>query len=339
MRRALAVLAATGLAGLAALALPSAGIAQSPMQLNIGSLAPENTPWDAMLRKVEAHIEQRSGGRINVIIRPPMAGMGEVEIVRDARRGERLQGAGVTTAALAQGGNIPVLQIFELPYLFKNTKEADHVLDALYGTVADILKARGFIMAVWSENGFRSYATKSKPVRTPADLAGLKMRAQESDVHMATYKAFGASAVQQSMSEVGTSLRAGVIDGLDNSPVYIISGGFADSLKYYSLTEHCYQPAAVVYSRTWYEALPADLQAIVVEPKPLAIEGRVMIRKEAKDDIELMPQMGIQVVTLTPEERKVFADKGRAIHKTFAATIEGGTALLDKVNATLATVR
>jgi TRAP-type C4-dicarboxylate transport system substrate-binding protein len=165
------------------------------------------------------------------------------------------------------------------------------------------------------------------------------MRSQESDVHMATYTAFGANAVQQSMSEVGTSLRAGVIDGLDNSPVYIISGGFADSLKFYSLTEHCYQPAAVVYSRTWFEALPADLQAIALEPKPLSYEGRVMIRQEAKDDIALMPSMGIQVVTLTEAEKKAFADKGRAIHRSFAASIEGGTALLDKVNGVLATVK
>jgi TRAP-type C4-dicarboxylate transport system substrate-binding protein len=338
MRRPLALTAAAALAA-AAITVPASTEAQSPMQLNIGSMAPENTPWDQMLRKVEAHIEQRSANRINVVIRPPMAGMGEVEIVRDARRGERLQGAGVTTAALAEGGSIPVLQILELPYLFKNTKQADTVLDTLFQPISDIMKARGFILAVWSENGFRSYGTKSKAIRSPADLAGLKMRSQESDVHMATYTAFGANAVQQSMSEVGTSLRAGVIDGLDNSPVYIISGGFADSLKFYSLTEHCYQPAAVVYSRTWFEALPADLQAIALEPKPLSYEGRVMIRQEAKDDIALMPSMGIQVVTLTEAEKKAFADKGRAIHRTFAASIEGGTALLDKVNGVLATVK
>ena len=97
--------------------LPLEASAQAQYELNIGSLAPKGTPWMDQLEQIEAQVEAESGGRINVILRPPGV-MGEVEMVRETRKGERLQGCGVTTAAIAEGGNIPQLSIVELPFLF-----------------------------------------------------------------------------------------------------------------------------------------------------------------------------------------------------------------------------
>ena len=138
----------------------------------MGSLAPEHTPWRDMLDKFEKYVEEKSNGAINVIVRPAGV-MAEVEMVRETRKGERLQGAGVTTAALAQGGNIPLLQLVELPYLFRNSKEADHLLDnVLWDDFGKALSRRGFILGMWSENGWRSMGTKGKAVRTPGRPRG-----------------------------------------------------------------------------------------------------------------------------------------------------------------------
>ncbi len=309
--------------------------AQGIIELNIGSLAPKGTPWMDLLEKMESEIESGSNNRINVILRPPGV-MGEVEMVRETRKGERLQGCAVTTAAIAEGGNIPVLSIIELPFLFNTNAEADHVLDnVLYDPVSEALSKRGFVMAVWSENGWRSFATKKKPIKTPDDLKDFKMRSQESDVHMAMYKALGGNAVQKPMTEVLTSLQADVIDGLDNTALYIQSAGLAEPIDYFTMTRHIYQPAAVVYSKRWFDALPADLKTVVLKTKSLAAEGRAGIRSEDEAMIENMSLFNVEVLELTDAEREVFAAKSRGMHAEYAAGVEGGAEWLAMIDAAL----
>ncbi len=338
MRRILALTAALALGGLA-VALPSATEAAAPHEMNLGSLAPEGTPWRAMLDRIETEVETGSNGRINVIIRPPGL-MAEVEMVRETRSGERLQGAAVTTAALAEGGNVPLLQLVELPFLFDTIGEADKLLDeVLWDDFSSLLERRGFKLVLWSENGWRSFGTKDKPVKAPADLKGLKMRAQESDVHMAMYKAFGANAVQKPMTEVLTSLQGGVIDGLDNTPLYTLSGGLAEPLDYFTKTEHIYQPAAAVYSRRWFSQLEPDLQALVMSVKKHTDSARKEIRSEGEAIEALFPQMGLEVVELTAEERTAFKTLARSMHRGFAGGLEGGTALYDKIDKALQGMR
>jgi len=334
------IVSATAALAAVCLVVPVASRGADPAyELNIGSLAPKGTPWMDMLEQIEKKIETASGGQINVIIRPPGV-MSEVEMVREVRTGERLQGAGVTTAAIAEGGNMPVLQLVELPYLFDTSDEADYTLDnVLWQPVSDGLAKRGYVLAAWSENGWRSFATKGSPVHTPDDLKKFKMRSQESDVHMAMWQAYGVTAVEKPMTEVLTDLQSGVIDGLDNTALYIQAGGLAEPLDYFTLSKHIYQPAAVIWSKKWHDALPPDLQKIVDDIKAEGVASRANVRTEEQNMLDNFQYFGVEVVTLTPEERKAFADKGRAMHSTFAATIEGGPAFLKTIDDGLATYR
>ncbi|MEN0063065.1 MAG: TRAP transporter substrate-binding protein DctP [Myxococcota bacterium] len=315
-------------------ALLSAAPAQAQTyELNMGSLAPDGTPWMNLLKRFEKEIEAESGGRIDVIIRP--AGiMGEVEMVRETRRGERLQGCAVTTGAIASGANIPQLSVVELPFLFKDNKQADYVLDnVLFDVYDEILARRGFKMAVWSENGWRSFGTKGTPAMTPADLKKFKMRSQESDVHLEMYKAFGAQAVQKPMTEVLTALNANMIDGLDNTALYILAGGLAEPLDHFVLTRHIYQPAVIVFSKTWFSKLPADLQKLLLSKRNLGPAGRSQIRSAEKEMLEVFEGYDVKVHELTDAQREAFAKVARPTHDRLAANIEGGTAILAKIRA------
>ena len=271
-----------------AFALPSSASAQE-FELNIGSLAPKGTPWMNLLERFEREVESESGNRIKVFIRPAGV-MGEVEMVRETRKGGRLQACAVTTGAIAEGANIPQLSIVELPFLFNDNREADYVLDNVlfseYGKAS--LGRRGFQLVAWSENGWRSFGTKGSAVLTPADLKNFKMRAQESDVHIQMYKTFGAQAVPKPMTEVLTALNSGVIDGLDNTVLYTQAAGLAQPLDHFTLTRHIYQPAAIVVNKRWYDALPADLKKIIDSKVSLGPAGRAAIRaEESGDDGEL----------------------------------------------------
>ncbi len=331
---------ATAASTLAILAFaPGATQAQGKIELNIGSLAPKGTPWMDLLEDVEKIIETDSGGRINVIIRPPGV-MGEVEMVRETRKGERLQGAAVTTAAIAEGGNIPQLSIIELPFLFDTNAEADHLLDnVLWDPYTQILEKRGFKLGVWSENGWRSFATKGEAIRVPDDVKKHKMRAQESDVHVAMYKSFGVTPIQKPMTEVLTSLQSKVIDGLDNTALYIQAGGLAEPLDNFTKSRHIYQPAAVIFSKRWFDGLPPDLQEIVMRPKSLAAGGREAIRAEDKLMIEQFELFSVEVIELSDDERKAFADVATKIHDDYAATVTEGPGLLKTIRDALAEFR
>ncbi len=312
----------------------SAGAAE--YELNIGSLAPDGTPWMDLLKRFEREVESESGNRIEVIIRP--AGiMGEVEMVRETRRGERLQAAAVTTGAIAEGANISQLSLVELPFLFKDDAQADYVLDnVLWDVYSDILNRRGFVLAAWSENGWRSFGTKGSPVKTPADLKKFKMRSQESDVHLEMYKAFGAQAVQKPMTEVLTALNANMIDGLDNTALYILAGGLAEPLDHFVLSRHIYQPAAIIYSRTWFGKLPADLQKLLKSKRNLGPAGRSMIRGAEGEMLEVFETYDVTVHQLTDAEREAFAKVARPIHDRLAANIEGGADILQKIRTGIA---
>lgn len=338
MRRFAAAAGATLAVGALTLA-PRVSDAGAAVELNLGSIAPDNTPWSDMLHKIESQIEARSNGAINVIVRP--AGlMAEVELAREVRTGERVQGAGLTTAALAEGGNVPLLQLVELPYLFENTSEADYLLDnVLWKPFSEALGRRGYVLGMWSENGWRSFGTRAKAIHAPADLKGLRMRSQESDLHMAMYAAFGAQAVQKPMNEVQTALQSGAIDGIDTTALYTLAAGLADPLDHFTLTRHIYQPAAIVFSKLWFDKLTPDLQALVREPRALTFEGRRAVRAEEDGVLALFPDMGLDVITLTPDEQAAFRAKGRAMHTPFVSTIEGGPELYGKIGTALKSLR
>lgn len=309
--------------------------ADGPYELNIGTLAPKGTPWMTLLERFEKEIEAESKGRINVIIRPPGM-MGEVEMVREVRTGERLQAAGISTGALAEGGNIPQLGLVELPFLFKTDKEADYVLDTMFDTYAGVLARRGFVLGIWSENGWRSFATKGSAILAPEDIKKFKMRSQESPVHMQMYSTFGVVAVQKPMTEVLTSLQSNVIDGLDNTALFIQSAGLGDALDHFTVTRHIYQPAAIVFSKRWFDTLPPDLQTLVKSKKTLGPGGRVLIREEEKGMLENFEVFGVEVHTLTDAQREQFAAVARKMHDPYAASVEGGAELLSTIRKHIA---
>lgn len=338
MKRKFALITAVALATVMLIS-PKGSEANQPFKMAFGSLAPKGTPWMDMLERSKERIEKDSGGRIDVSILP--AGlMGELEMVQEVRKGDRLQAAGVTTAALAEGGNLPQMQLVELPYLFNNNAEADYVLDnLLFKEMGTLMNRRGFVLANWSENGWRSFATKGKAVKQPSDLKGLKMRSQESDVHMEMYKTYGAEAVEKPMTEVLTALNSNAIDGLDNTALFIQAGGLAEPLQHFTLTRHIYQPAAVIYSKKFYDSLPDDLKKVVMNVQDIALKGRKEIRAMEGEMMDNFEFFGVQVHELNAAEREAFAAKARGMHDSFASGIDGGPEILGKIRKELAKKR
>ncbi|MEC7242670.1 MAG: TRAP transporter substrate-binding protein DctP [Myxococcota bacterium] len=326
--------------GLGALAYPQGGEAQGTHNLNFGTVAPDGTPWADQLRDVQKRIRTDSNGAINVRVFLGGSMGSEVEIVEDIASGQRLQGGGMSTAAIAEGANLPILMMPELPYLFRSVEEADAVLDeVLLEPVSAALEAKGFVLGAWAENGWRNFATTG-PATSPEELSAYKMRSQESPVHLGMYEKLGVQAVAKPTSEVLPALNTGIIDGYDNTPLFSLAAGWIEPISHYTLSQHIYQPAAVVYSKRFLDGLPADLQRIVIgDPLMESQRGRVGVRALESELIESIRQMGKTVTELTPEQRKAFRRATKDVRNGFVVTHANLRPVYAEVKAKLQSMR
>ncbi len=298
------------------------------IRLRFGTIAPEGTPWGDQLKRIKKRIEAESGGRIKVALFLDARLGGEKEMLKDLKRG-KLQGGGFSSGAVATV-IAPELQVLELPFLFQDEGEADHLIDEVLGAdLAKSLEERGVFLAIWGENGWRSIGTRDRPVRKPEELAGMKFRAQEAPVHLAFWKALGATAVPIATDEVPSALETGVIQGFDQTPLYAAAAGWHNSIRYFTLTQHIFQPALVVYNKRFLESLPEDLRAIVLANlRQESIDNRASVREDTKVILEEFAAAKIELIELSAEEREAFRKRAQPIYDEIKPTV--GSALLDK---------
>ncbi|MGE0787119.1 MAG: TRAP transporter substrate-binding protein [Sandaracinaceae bacterium] len=307
---------------------PASAQEDSSIRMRLATVAPEGTPWEKQLRRLKTHIEQESGGRIRVQMFMGGSLGGEKALVRRTAQGS-IQAFGGSTAAL--GTLVRELDVIESPYLFEDYASADAALDGpARGIVTQALARRGFVFGLWAENGFRSWFTRERPIRQPSDLNGLRMRSQESEVHLATYRAFGASPQAIDVTNVLTSLQTGVVDGFDNTPLFAFATSWYQAAHHLNVSQHSYQPGIVVYSKSWFDGLPEDLQAVLTSvPAEITVDGREQVRRMEPILLKNLARHGIEVHTPTSAERAAFVKIGRPVQAQVARRAGGqGQALL-----------
>lgn len=295
----------------------------APATLKIATVAPEGTPWADGLTQFKKQVEGDAPGRITV--RTFLGGVlgDENESVQQCQRGQ-IQGVGASTGALAS--IVPELAVLELPYLFDSAEQADYVLDkVILSTVEAAFKSKGLVLGFWSENGYRVFGSNWGPVKTVADLKGHKMRAQENEVHLQMYRSFGASPTPIAVTEVLTSMQTGVVDGWDNTPLFAFAAQWTSATKYLSLTNHIYQPAAIVFNKSWFETQPADLQAILLKARGgLAPQMRKEIRALNPILIQNLKDMKVSVYQPTAAELATFQGPAKSARDAYMAKASDG---------------
>lgn len=325
------------LLALLALALPAR--AEVPIVAKLATVAPDGTPWSEQLNEYKKRAEAAAGGRLK--LKTYLGGaLGDENVtVSECKRGA-IQLWGGSTGALASV--VPELSVLELPYLFQSLEEADYILDeVLFDDLKKLLAERGFVLLFWAENGHRSFGTKFGPVKTPDALTGKKMRSQESEVHVEMYRALGASPVPIAVTEVLSALQTGVVDGFDNTPLFAFAASWYQGIQHYTLTEHIYQPGVVVASKKWFDGLPEDLRkGIASDPKAEAKQGRAGVRAIAPMLVDNFKNAGIQVHTISAEQRAAFAKATQKAHAAFVKAKGKSVAhLVDKTRKALAAHR
>jgi tripartite ATP-independent transporter DctP family solute receptor len=175
----------------------------------------------------------------------------------------------------------PRMKLLDLPYLFRDKAHAYKVLDGEIGKeLASGLPAKDLRLLAYWENGFRHITNSKKPIVTPDDLKGIKIRVPENSTYVDTFKQWGANVTTMAFGELYGALQQKTIDGQENPLALISTNKFYEAQKYLSLTGHFYGPAQLLISEKTWNKLSKEMQAAV---QKAADEARDYERKLLSD--------------------------------------------------------
>lgn len=239
---------------------------------------------------------------------------GNQEIVQQTRNGT-IFGALISIAWVTS--YVPELSVSGLPFLFEDRETAFRVFDGPQGDLLrQKLEEKGFVLLGFMELGFRHLTNSVKPITSPDQLDGMKIRLQANPVHIATFEQLGANTAQVDGKELFSALRQGVVDGQEN-PYSVLSlfKLYEAEQKYLTETGHFYDALVFLASKRMLDAMePADREAILAAGR----EATRLQREYEADDIagykQTLIDHGVQITTLTPEQRAAFVAKAQPVY-------------------------
>ncbi|WP_255428104.1 TRAP transporter substrate-binding protein [Ramlibacter cellulosilyticus] len=293
MKPALARLALASLLALGA-ALPAA--AQQKLQI-AGNFATEHPSSVAVEQVFRKEVARLTNNQLQVDVFPAMQLGGAKENV-DAVRSGTLALTWVGAAFLSRIA--PELEAVSLPFVFANRESAFRVIDGPVGHAIDRkLQDKGFLSLGWMELGMRHVTNSKAPIRTMADLKGLKVRLQPNETHLATFRALGANPVAMDVKELYSALEQRVVDGQENPYTVISASRFSEVQKNLSNTGHFFDFIAVVASKKAFEQLKPEYQKAVREAmtSTIAYQRKLAAEQEAQKFAELKAKMAYTEIT------------------------------------------
>ena len=305
------------------------------IRAKIAHVAPVGSPWDLGMQEYIQNLKKNTNDKINIKYFPGGILGGELSMVRNLKR-NKIQIVGGSLGSLATV--VPELNAIELPFMFMTKKEVDKVFNKIMDKdLPDLLKKKGYLLLLLVDVGWRSLGTIKHKIEKADDLKGLRMRSQESEIHINMWKYLKATPQPISIIDTMTYLQAKAIDGLDNSPTWFMTTLWYHNIKYLTITEHIYQPAITVCNLKFYNSLPKDLQSqITKSSKGLAAKYTKLVRHYNDYVFQVFIDSGIEIDDMVSTERDKMKSMVQPVHKMFLeSTTVDGKKLYDRIKQTL----
>ena len=249
--------------------------------IKIGTGVAPDHPENVGARKIKELAEKKAGDRLEVQVFTD-GQLGDQRTMVENMRNGVLEITWVTVGFF--GSYEPILNVIESGYLFRDSQHSYKVFDGPMGNeVRALVEKHGVKLLGYYEAGLRHITNNVRPVNTPADLKGLKIRTPQAKYHLNTLKYMGANPVAMSFGELYTAMQQKVVDGQENPLSNIYTAKFYEVNKFLSLTGHLHLTHMVMYSAKLWDQLPADLQKVV---RDSVIESQETQRKKVRDDDE-----------------------------------------------------
>ncbi len=315
--------------GLISASFAFAALAQQPVVIKFSHVVAQDTPKGKASEFFAKRAGELTGGKVKVEV------YANSTLYKDKEEMEALQIGAVQMLApsLAKFGPLGVkeFEVFDLPFIFDNEAELNKVTAGPVGKMLfSKLETKGIKGLAYWDNGFKSFSA-NKPLKTPDDFKGLKMRIQSSKVLEAQMRAVGALPQVMAFSEVYQALQTGVVDGTENPHSNLYSQKMHEVQKHMTLTEHGYLGYAVIVNKKFWDGLPADLRG---QLDKAMLESTAYANRIAKEDndsalAKIKASGKTQVYTPTPQERLAIKKAMVKVHKEMESRI--GKETIDEV--------
>ena len=303
----------TGLSRLLLLCCANAALGQD-FVFRYGHSQPPQSTRSQSMAFFEEELERASAGRISV--ENYFSGvLGTEREMMDMVATGVLQG---TRGGLFADAN-PKYMLFMLPFIVPDWDAAQALLGSdLAREIAAGARENGFhIPATGISQGFRAHTNSARPIRTPDDLAGLKMRVPPQEIYLRTAIAFGASPQEMPASDIYSALKTGVLDGQDNPPANIWDYKLFEVQDYMTISHYSTGPDPLIVDLEWYSSLPRDLQQVFddVATRSIAMSDRLN-RELESDYVEKLGQH-LEIVTLGSGDLEPFRERAISVYEFF----------------------
>lgn len=296
--------------------------------LKLGHIASETQPYHEAAVRFSEKVKERTNGNVEIQVFPGSQLGGQ----RDLLEGLQLGTVDITLSSSAVLANfIPQCQVMDMPYIFTSN---EHVYKVVDGPLADEVykgaEEKGMkIISTW-ENGFRQITNNVRPITSPEDMKGIKIRVMENELYIDMFKALGANPTPMAMGELFTALQQKTVDAQDNPVGNTYTSRFYEVQKYMTLDGHTYSPEPVVFSLAVWNKLPEEYQKIILEEAVSARDwNRTRVAEVEAKFLEEMKAKGLEVTELTPEQKLKFQEAMKTVYEKYYDVI--GKDLIEKV--------
>jgi tripartite ATP-independent transporter DctP family solute receptor len=281
---------------------------------------------------IKDYMEKNSNGVFEVTIYPNGQLGNDAQIVEAVQEGD-------VEMMFTNTGNllsfVPDLGVFAVPFVFPSHEVAYKVLDGEFGKeMLDIMEKKGSMVGLgYLEAVAYRDLSSSRPVRTPADLSGIKIRVMTNPIHIAIWERLGAQPTAISFAELYTALQQGTVDAQENPLELFISQRFYEVQKYVTLTHHIFTTGMLAANPAWFNGLSPELQQVV---RGAAMEGTLLQRRRAAEDydgyLKTLAENGITVTSLSEEEHRLWKERADPVVSMIAGEV-GGQDIIDRLFA------
>ena len=317
-------------AAAAALACGAPSAFAAKFNLKLGHAVNTTDGQHAAAVKMADLVKQRTNGDVEIAIYPANQLGNDAAMINGARGGTIDI---VSSGASNYNGIVANTAAMELPFVFRSASHAYSVLDGAVGTgVLNELAPHGLKGLAYWENGWRAFTNNKRPVKTPDDLKGLKIRSTPNPYHIQAFKLLGMNPSPMAIAELYTALETGAFDAQEHPINVTWSAKFYEVQKHLTISNHVYSPLILAMNKGKFDSLPADYQKIVVDAAREAAKfQRELNAGNAGKVVAELKKSGMQVVEnvdMAPFQKIV----SESIAKSFAE--KNGPALLQAIEAT-----
>ena len=284
-------------------------------------------PHQVGFEKMSEILEKETNGRAKLEIFPSSQIASEEEAIEMVK-------LGVIGSTPASSGSlsrfVPEVDLFNLPLVFDNL---DHFYEVLDGPIGDEITKKieqklDCIVLGWWFSGIRNTWNSEKPIYTPKDLEGMKIRVIGSSIVLDTFNAFGAQATNMSFGELYSAIQQGVLDGAECDHIDLLVEKFYEVTKYVSYTEHLYLSVALIFSNKQFKKLPEDVQMALLKAGQESIKTqRNAMESKTREALIELQKKGLVFNTV---DKRLFRDKVQVVYAKNAERV-GGMSLIDQI--------